>query len=138
MAHLTSANLLKDMIELFGGIWFCSMNLLNVDGIGLLLDACAETLETMVLHPTDPHSKQPFLEVVEAIANSFAARGTLQDYDLSHNRSLQTLEVPVLSFGHTSQANTFLKHILSTITPPAFSQITILYGDHDFYSAQSW
>ena len=137
VAHLTSVDLLKDMIGLFGGIRFRSMNLLDVDGMGLLLNACAETLETVVLHPTDPRGKQPFLEVVEAIANRFAARDTLQDYDLSRNRSLRTLEVPVSSFGHTSQADTFLKHVLSTITSPAFSQITVLYGDRDFRGAQS-
>ena len=137
VAHLTSVDLLKGMIELFGGIRFRSMNLLDVDGMELLLDACAETLETVVLHPTDPRGKQPFLEVVEAIANSFAARHTLQDYDLSRNRSLRTLEVPVSSFGHTTQDDTFLKHVLSTITSPAFSQITVLYGDRDFCGVQS-
>ena len=50
---LTGVDLLKDMIDLFGGIRFRCMNLLGVGGIRLLLDACARTLETVMLYPTD-------------------------------------------------------------------------------------
>ena len=47
--------LLQDMIDLFGGIRFHHMDLFNVKGTRLLLGACAETLETLRLCPTDPH-----------------------------------------------------------------------------------
>ena len=48
-------DLLEDMIGVFGGIRFRHMDLFNVKGTWLLLDACAETLETLRLCPTDPH-----------------------------------------------------------------------------------
>ena len=46
--------LLEDMIGLFGGIRFRSMDLFDVEGTRLLLNACAETLETLRLHQNDP------------------------------------------------------------------------------------
>lgn len=42
----------KDMIHLFGEIRFHHMDLFDVDGMQLLLDACAETLETLRVYPT--------------------------------------------------------------------------------------
>ena len=42
--------LLKDMIVAFGGFRFTSMDLQNVQGMSLLLEACANTLETLRLH----------------------------------------------------------------------------------------
>jgi len=50
----TRVDLLKDMIDLFGGIRFRYMHLRNVDGMRFLLDASAKTLEVVVLDPTDP------------------------------------------------------------------------------------
>jgi len=47
--------LLGDMVDLFGGIRFRHMDLFNVKETRLLLGACAETLETLRLCPTDPH-----------------------------------------------------------------------------------
>jgi len=48
------AELVEDMIELFGGIRFRSMDLFDVNGTRLLLNACVETLETLRLHQNDP------------------------------------------------------------------------------------
>ena len=56
--HITRVDLLKDMINLFGGVRFRYMRLLKVDGMELLLDACAETLEDVVLDPTDFRGEQ--------------------------------------------------------------------------------
>jgi len=50
-----NVDLLKDMIDLFGGIRFRCMDIFNVKGTRLLLGACADTLETLRLCPTDPH-----------------------------------------------------------------------------------
>jgi len=47
-------DLLKDMIDLFGGFRFRRMGLWGVDGMPLLLDASAKTLEALRLYPTDP------------------------------------------------------------------------------------
>ena len=55
---------MKDMISLFGGIRFCSMDLLAVEGTRFLLGACAETLETLRLHPIDPRGKEHSLNGV--------------------------------------------------------------------------
>lgn len=43
--------LLKDIIVAFGGIRFTSMDLRNVRGMRLLLEACADTLETVNILP---------------------------------------------------------------------------------------
>ena len=137
VAHLTSVDLLKDMIELFGGFRFRSMNLLDVYGMELLLDACAETLESVVLHPTDPRGESLFLKVTEVITNDLGVGYTLRDFDLSRNKSLRILEVPASSLNHTSRADTFLKHVLSTITSSAFFQITVLYEDRNFWGGKS-
>jgi len=53
----TRVGLLKDMIDLFGGIQFRYMYLFNVEGMPLLLDACAKTLEMVVLDPADPRGE---------------------------------------------------------------------------------
>ena len=52
------SSLLEDMIELFGGIQFCLMDLFYVSRVELLLGACVGTLETLRLYPTDPWSEQ--------------------------------------------------------------------------------
>jgi len=46
--------ILKDMIHLFGGLRFRYIYLYDVDGMPLLLGACAKTLELLVLDPIDP------------------------------------------------------------------------------------
>lgn len=45
--------LLKDIITAFGGIRFTSMDLQNVRGVRLLLEACADTLETLNIYLDD-------------------------------------------------------------------------------------
>lgn len=50
--------LLKEMIALFGGLRFRCMDLFRVKGVRLLLDACAETLQTLRLYPTDPYGEK--------------------------------------------------------------------------------
>ena len=50
----TREELAKDMIVLFGGLRFRYMELFRVKCTRLLLGACAETLETLRLYPTDP------------------------------------------------------------------------------------
>ena len=52
MTSVSGVDLLKEMIRLFGGIRFRYMDLFNVGGVWLWIDACAETLETLRLYPT--------------------------------------------------------------------------------------
>ena len=49
MRYSREVELLKFMVDLFGGLRFHSMDLYYVDGTQFLLDACAETLETLRL-----------------------------------------------------------------------------------------
>ena len=58
VTFLKEVGLLKEMIELFWGIRFRHMDLFYVDGMSLLLDACAETLETLRFYLTDDRGKQ--------------------------------------------------------------------------------
>jgi len=66
MGHLkmrfTTVGLLKDVIEMFGGIRFWHMRLFHVDGMPLLLTAGAKTLKNLVLDPDDPRGEKPSLD----------------------------------------------------------------------------
>ena len=78
---------------------------------------------------------------MQAGANSFAAGSSLQDFDLSKNKALQTLEFPASSIdcalnGTPNTASSFLKHVFSTITSSAFFEVIILYWNRDFLSAK--
>ena len=57
LGYLVGDGLVKDMISLFGGLRFRSMDLLGVECVRLLLDACGETLETLRLYPTDMYGE---------------------------------------------------------------------------------
>jgi len=57
LSNFRRVGLLKDMIDLFGGLRFWFMDLLDVDGMPLLLGACAKTLKTLVLWPSDPRGE---------------------------------------------------------------------------------
>ena len=143
LVYFTKVDLLKDMIDLFGGLRFRYMHLLDVDGMRLLLDACAETLEILVLYPTDPHGKFLSFKDVQVLANNFIVESSLQDFDLSRNKSLRKLEFPAssvdraLNGGSSDAASSFLKHVLSTITSSVFFDIIILFWDRDFRGVKS-
>ena len=135
MRYFKFAGIVGDMIGLFGGIRFRHMDLQWVDEMQLLLDACAGTLETLRFHSDYPynHCERAVLKGVQAITNGF----TVKSFNLSRNISLRTLEVPVCDIGYAIQyfplalAST-LKHVLSTITSPKFSEITLFYQQNDF------
>jgi len=57
MTFIRSVVFLKDMIDLLGGIQVRQLDLFYVDGMSLLLDACAEALETLRFHPDDHHGE---------------------------------------------------------------------------------
>ena len=57
LARLEGERLMEDMITFLGGLRFHSMDLFWVKCVRLLLDACAETLETLRLYPTDPYGE---------------------------------------------------------------------------------
>ena len=135
---LGSIDLLEDMIDLFGGIRFRSMTLFDVVGMQLLLNACAGTLETFKLYPSDPRGKElpPFS--VRIVTEDFEAMSSLQDFDLSRNKLLRTLLVPASSIDDTlidsppGTASNTLKYVLSTITSPTFFTFMVIYYHDDF------
>jgi len=71
MRHSTGVELLKDMLDLFGGFRFRRMDLFNVDGTQLLFGACAKTLESVTLDPSDPIGEHLPLKSTHAPANDF-------------------------------------------------------------------
>ena len=125
---LKEAGLLKEMIDLFGGIRFRYMDIYDVEGTQLLLAACVDTLETLRLNPEDPRGKKLSPKHIRVLANNFAGISSLHDFDLSRNKLLRTLEVRALCLYETG----LLTHALSTITSPAFSEVTVIYQDSDF------
>ena len=137
MAHFTRVGLLKDMIDLFGGVRFRHMDLCNVDGMRLLLDSCATTLETLRLYPTDPRGEGVSLEGVEGLVNDFTARSSLRDFDLSRNRSLRTLRMTASSIVDGEPG--FVAYVLSTIASPTPLEVIILCREYNFVAvAPPW
>jgi len=68
-SRLKREGLLKDMVKLFGGIRFRHMYICDVGETRLLLDACAETLETLQLDLTDPRGEQLYPKRMPSPAN---------------------------------------------------------------------
>jgi hypothetical protein len=136
----TRVGILKDMVELFGGIRFRYMDLFNVVGTRLLLDACAETLETLRLYPRDPRGKELSLGGLQLWTYDLAAVSSIRDFDLSRNKFLRTLEVTGSDIdcglhwaGSPKTAARLLIYALSTITSPAFTEVTVIYRETMFY-----
>jgi hypothetical protein len=145
VACLTRVAILKDMIDLFGGIRFRYMDLFDVKGMRLLLNACAKTLESLQLYPNDPRGEQLCLEGMRFPTNDFTAKSSLRDFNLSGNTSLQTFEVAArstVSWGGSRAPSPatlrFLRTALSTITSPAFSEVIVFYQHCDFLGVTSY
>jgi hypothetical protein len=124
---LKKVGLLKEMIDIFGGIRFCYLEIYDVGEMRLLLDACAKTLETLWLYSTDPQGEQLSLRRMQIPANNSAGEYSFQDFNLSCNKSLRTLEIRA----RFASSAGLLTYALSTITSPAFSTVTIIYWDSD-------
>lgn len=58
LTHFTNETVFKDMITLFGGLRFRYMDLFSVEGSRLLLEACADTLQTVRVYPSVPNSAE--------------------------------------------------------------------------------
>jgi len=130
MRNSPEVELVNLMINLFGGLRFHSMDLYCVDGIRLLLDACAGTLETLRLFQSG--ERLP----LRGIQSSNDHVGCFRwGFDLSRNGSLRILEVPVSSIAYGEPG--YLTDVLSTITSPVFSEVVFVYRDYDFYDLPS-
>ena len=77
---------------------------------------------------------------VQALTDNFVAISSLQDVDLSRNKSLRTLEVRACSVENVLQRDFdigLLTYALSTITSPMFSEVAVFYREFDFRVAHS-
>jgi len=136
------AGLLKDMIQLFGGIRFRYMNIGDVGEARPLLGACAGTLETLRLRPDGLYGKRLYPKHAPSPANDPTVMYSPLDFDLSRNKALRTLEVRARCIvpEHACRSNlppnpaisTFFRTILPTITSPVFSEVIVFYGGNDF------
>ena len=134
--RLRKAGILGDMIRSFGGIKFSEMDIFDVAETRLLLSACSETLLIVQLHPNDPHGELLDPNRTASLStNIFTAMSSLLDFDLSQNMSLQKLEITAGSVDRAlalGTASRVLKYAMSTIRSPDFSQVALIYQEHNF------
>jgi len=76
--------------------------------------------------------------MAQVLANDFAARSSPQDFDLSRNKLLRTLQLPASSIDASPGATSFLKQVLLTITPSTCLKICLFHGDTHFRGVGSW
>jgi hypothetical protein len=119
MVGLVGVGFLKEVIKLFGGIRFYYVDIFEAEGMRFVLDARADTLETLRLYP---NSKELSLNTARVLVDNLTA-GDPHHFDLSRNKSLRTLEVNAWSIRDPR----LLIYALSTITSPAFSKVTVFY-----------
>jgi len=136
-------DILKDMINLFGGIRFRYMHVRFAKGIQLLLNACAESLETLCFDPTDLRGEQLSPKGIPFLGNNFTAGSSFRDFGFSRNNSLRTLEIPAPSiigpkhgfFAPNPDTLGSLRTTPSTITSLIFSEVIVAYRGHDDFSS---
>ena len=136
LTHFPSETIFRDMITLFGGLRFRYMDLFSVEGSRLLLDACADTLQTVRVYPAVPCSKEPPPTFRIFVLTEYAEtrEGLLQEYDLSHLRSLRSFEVTASSMSQARKdAPDLLRDIISTIQSPMFSEVILVFQRADLY-----
>jgi len=68
--------------------------------------------------------------MAHALANNSTAGSSLQDFDLSRNKSLRRLEFPTRYINGSPGTTLFLKHVLSTVTPSAALEVCLFHGEH--------
>ena len=123
---------MRDMIVHFGGLHFSHMDIFRVKCVQLLLDACAETLETLRLYPVDEYGKK-FLERRMEQTYVLEQFVTVRNFNLSRNKSLRTLETTADSIVPArATASYSLRTALSSIASPAPLDVVIVYREVDF------
>ena len=125
-AHFWSETAIEGMITSFGGLRFRYMDLRDVKGARLLLEACADTLETVRIDLTFTKSAEPALHDPTLTERPGASGGMLKEFNLSRLHSLRSLEVTTASMSeiHTS---CLFRDIASTITSPVFSEVILVF-----------
>jgi hypothetical protein len=132
--------LLEDIIVAFGGMRFTSMDLRNVRGMQFLLEACADTLETLRIYPDDIfHRCERVLDPsFSGTSTNVASSAYPQQFDLSCSTALRSIEVSASAITTPSQVySRTVKELLSTITSPVFSEIVVVFSERDV-NFSSW
>ena len=130
--------LLEDIIVAFGGMRFTSMDLQDVRGTQLLLEACTDTLETLRIRPDDisQHCKRA-LDSKEGFSDTVVDIFSLvypQKFHLSCNTALRSMEILVSAIISPSQTfSRRIEELLLTITSPAFSEIIVVFSESDVH-----
>ena len=76
--------------------------------------------------------------MAQVLVDNFAAGSSLRDFDLSRNKSLRTLQLPASTIDGSPGTTSFLKYVLSTITPSACLKIYLLHANLHFRGVGSW
>jgi hypothetical protein len=131
LIFFTREQIVKDMITLFGGLRFHHMDLFGVKCLPLLLEKCAETLETLRLYPTDPYG-EAFSSGEEAVDSTERSAAKRMCFNLSQNKILRTLEITAESIVIAGDAAPgFLKTVLSSVAFPGILEVVIIYREND-------
>lgn len=88
----------RDVVRLFKETRLSAMNLRDPNETSLLLRACEETLQMLQLHHFDPPGEH--LSPKSTTSHNSVTKSSLMDFDLSRNRPLGALEVPMTSIDH--------------------------------------
>ena len=133
LTSFTREQIVKDMITLFGGLRFHQMDLFEVKCLPLLLEKCAETLESLRLYPTDPYGDVLFFKGEEVDSTWLSVeKGFGFRFDLSQNKALRTLETTATSIASAGgTAPEFLKTVLSSVTSPGLLDVVVIYRYRD-------
>ena len=139
---MVDEHLFRDMVHFFGEIRFSALNLRNAGETRFLLRACAKTLRVLRLYPDHPLGEHLQLTRVQFRANDFIVDSSFLKFDLSWNKCLQTLEVPVSSVDRmlsddSLDASRLLNDVLATIRSPTFSQVKLLYQSGDLHRSKT-
>jgi len=132
-------DLARTMIDLFGGVRFRRMELVHMGGTQLMLGACADTLEALLLDAADICGEQLSSDDRRVPAHDFTDRSH-RDFDLSRNGSLRRLGIPAKSFIGVLRGRApatvlpSFKAVLSTIKSRAFPEVLFIYEGGDFYN----
>lgn len=129
---------IEEMIRSFGGIRCRHLELHEVYGTRLLLSACAETLQSLRLDPTDPRGEYLGLRRAGFPTNNLVAWHTPQEFDLSQHKSLRSLEVPAITLnrewldGLLDPPLRLFKYVLETVRSPDSFRLVVNYSEDSF------
>lgn len=75
---------------------------------------------------------------VQVPANDFTVTSSLQNIDLSRNKSLRTIQIPASLIVPQGTALSFLKQVLSTTAPSVSLTIVVFYWEAQFRGLRSY